>query len=80
MSRPAVSQHLAVLHDAGLVRVRRVGNHRMYRTRAEGLAEMWQFLDEMWTDRLARLKVAAERADWPERQRRKIGPDKRRMP
>jgi DNA-binding transcriptional ArsR family regulator len=70
ISRPAVSQHLGVLHDAGLVSVRRDGNHRMYRTRTEGLAEMWRYIDEMWTDRLARLKLAAERAEWPERQRR----------
>jgi DNA-binding transcriptional ArsR family regulator len=74
ISRPAVSQHLGVLYGAGLVSVRRDGNHRMYRTRPEGLTEMWQYIDEMWTDRLARLKVAAERAEWPERQRRNLKP------
>jgi hypothetical protein len=41
----------------------------MYRARSEGLTEMWRYLDEMWTDRLGRLKVAAERAEWPERRR-----------
>lgn len=69
MSRPAVSQHLRVLHDAGLVSVRPQGNQRLYRARIEGLAEVWRFIDEMWSDRLARLKQAAERAardgDWP---------------
>jgi DNA-binding transcriptional ArsR family regulator len=62
MSRPAVSQHLRVLHQAGLVSIRPNGNRRLYRARTEGLAEVWQFIDEMWADRLARLKQAAERA------------------
>lgn len=74
MSRPAVSQHLRVLHEAGLVTIRPDGNRRMYRARTEGLADMWRYLDEMWTDRLGRLKVAAERAEWPERQRRQVDP------
>jgi DNA-binding transcriptional ArsR family regulator len=72
MSRPAVSQHLRVLHDAGLVTVRSDGSRRMYRARTEGLADMWQYLDEMWTDRLGRLKVAAERAEWSERRRHQL--------
>ena len=63
MSRPAVSQHLRVLHEAGLVSVRPDGNRRLYRARREGLSEMWQFIDEMWSDRLARLKDAAELAE-----------------
>ena len=63
MSRPAVSQHLGVLRDAGLVTIRPDGNRRLYRARRDGLAEVWQFVDEMWTDRLAKLKRAAERAE-----------------
>jgi DNA-binding transcriptional ArsR family regulator len=63
ISRPAVSQHLRVLHDAGLVSMRPDGNRRLYRARGEGLAAVWQFIDEMWTDRLAMLKQAAERAE-----------------
>jgi DNA-binding transcriptional ArsR family regulator len=63
MSRPAVSQHLRVLHEAGLVNIRPDGNRRLYRARREGLAEMWQFIDEMWTERLAKLKQVAERAE-----------------
>jgi DNA-binding transcriptional ArsR family regulator len=62
MTRPAVSQHLRVLHDAGLVSVRPDGNRRLYRAEGAALAEVWQFIDEMWTDRLARLKRAAERS------------------
>ena len=65
LSRPAVSQHLRVLHDADLVTVRRHGNRRMYRGRPEGLDDMRTFIDEMWTDRLARLKRAAELVERP---------------
>jgi DNA-binding transcriptional ArsR family regulator len=69
MSRPAVSQHLRVLTEAGLVEVRPAGNRRFYRWRPEGLQDAAAFVDEMWSDRLARLKVAAERREWPERAR-----------
>jgi len=71
MSRPAVSQHLRVLVDSGLVEVRPDGNRRMYRWRREGLRDAVAFLDDMWSDRLARLKIAAEREEWPERARAK---------
>lgn len=63
LSRPAVSQHLRVLEDARLVTVRRVGNRRLYRGRPEGLTELRGFIDDMWTDGLARLKQVAERAE-----------------
>ena len=63
MSRPAVSQHLRVLADSGLVDVRPDGNRRMYSWRREGLRDAAAFLDEMWSDGLARLKAAAERED-----------------
>ena len=69
MSRPAVSQHLKVLVDSGLVDVRPDGNRRFYRWRREGLHDAAAFLDEMWPDSLARLKQAAEREEWPERAR-----------
>ena len=61
ITRPAVSQHLRVLADAGLVEVRADGNRRLYRLQPAGLRDATQFLDEMWSDRLARLKVVAER-------------------
>lgn len=67
MSRPAVSQHLRVLDDAGLVEVRPDGNRRLYRWRREGLRDAAAFFEEMWEDRLARLKLAAEREEWRER-------------
>ena len=63
ISRPAVSQHLRVLCDAGLVVVRPDGNRRMYRARTEALAPVSRFIDEMWDDRLRRLKRAAERIE-----------------
>lgn len=69
MSRPAVSQHLRVLAEAGLVDVRPDGNRRLYRWRREGLRDAATFVEEMWSDRLARLKAAAEREEWPERAR-----------
>ena len=61
MSRPAVSQHLRVLTDAGLLSARSRGTLRLYRARPESLAEVRAFLDDMWSSRLSRLKVAAER-------------------
>lgn len=60
ISRPAVSQHLRVLHDAGLVTVRPDGTRRWYRANAAALAPVSQFVDEMWTDRLQQLRRAAE--------------------
>src|SRR5688572_10145412 len=63
ISRPAVSQHLRVLSDAGLVEARADGNRRLYRWRREGLRDAVAFVDELWADNLARLKVAAEREE-----------------
>ena len=67
MSRPAVSQHLRVLSETGLVDVRADGNRRLYRCRREGLRDAAAFIDEMWTDRLGVLKAMAEREEWPHR-------------
>jgi DNA-binding transcriptional ArsR family regulator len=69
ISRPAVSQHLRVLSDAGLVDVRPEGNRRLYRWRPEGLRDATSFLEAMWSDQLTRLKCLAEREEWPERVR-----------
>ena len=63
VTRPAVSQHLTVLKEAGLVDERRNGTRRLYRVRPEGLAELRAFLDEFWDERLATLKREAERAE-----------------
>lgn len=61
VSRPAISQHLAVLRDAGLVDERRDGTRRWYRARPEGLQPVRQYLDQFWTDQLRRLRDAVER-------------------
>lgn len=55
-TKPAASQHLKVLRDAGLVEVRSEGNRRLYRARQQGLDELRQFLDDFWTRRLATLE------------------------
>ena len=63
VTRPAISQHLSVLKAAGLVTERRDGTRRLYRTRAEGLADLRAFLEDFWDDRLEQLKSAAEREE-----------------
>lgn len=60
VTRPAISQHLRVLKEAGLVNERREGTRRFYRARREGLQDLQRFLEEFWDDRLARLKEEAE--------------------
>jgi DNA-binding transcriptional ArsR family regulator len=60
VSRPAISQHLRVLEDAGLVAVRRDGTRRLYRAEPGAMAEVKRFLDSFWDDRLTRLKGAVE--------------------
>src|SRR5947207_9611745 len=63
ISWPAVSQHLGVLKEAGLVNERRNGTKRLYRTRPQGLADLKAFLDEFWGERLDALKREAEREE-----------------
>jgi len=60
VSWPAVSQHLRVLKDAGLVTERREGTRRLYRARPEGLADVRAYLDGFWDDKLKRLKREVE--------------------
>ena len=63
LTRPAVSQHLSVLKEAGLVSERRNGTRRLYRARPEGLVDLRTFLDEFWGVRLEALKREAEREE-----------------
>ena len=63
LTRPAVSQHLGVLKEAGLVSERRDGTRRLYRASPQGLVELKAFLDEFWGDRLEALKREAEREE-----------------
>jgi DNA-binding transcriptional ArsR family regulator len=61
VSRPAISQHLRVLRDAGLVSERRDGTRRLYRARRDRIQQLRAYLDGFWSDRLGGLKAAAER-------------------
>jgi DNA-binding transcriptional ArsR family regulator len=61
VSRPAVSQHLRVLEEAGLVTKRQEGTRRLYRLDPDGLAALRAAFDLFWTDALAAFKGAAER-------------------
>ncbi len=63
VTRPAVSQHLNVLKEAGLVSERRNGTRRLYRARPEGLTELRDFLEEFWDVRLEALKREAEKEE-----------------
>ena len=63
VTRPAVSQHLNVLKEAGLVSERRNGTRRLYRARPEGLVPLKQFLEEFWDPRLEALKREIEREE-----------------
>jgi DNA-binding transcriptional ArsR family regulator len=67
VTRPAVSQHLTVLKNAGLLTERKVATRRLYRARPEGLAGLRQFLDQMWASSLevARDLVEADRVAGP---------------
>lgn len=60
VSRPAVSQHLRVLKDAGLVIDHAVGNRRIYRVDPDGLAGVRDQLDRFWTKALAVYKATVE--------------------
>jgi DNA-binding transcriptional ArsR family regulator len=55
LTRPAASQHLKVLRDAGLVQVRVDGNQRLYRVDTDRLSEVRRQLEQFWGDRLGRL-------------------------
>lgn len=57
VSRPAVSQHLKVLENAGLVRQQRRGTQRIFRIDVTGLAEVRRYLDALWEDALGALEA-----------------------
>ncbi len=61
VSRPAVSQHLKVLQDAGLVNVETKGTRRFYSVRRAGLAELRTYLDGFWSDVLSAYGAEIER-------------------
>jgi DNA-binding transcriptional ArsR family regulator len=66
VSRPAVSQHLKVLKDAGLVIDLRDGTRHIYRVDPNGVAELRAYLDKFWSTALASFKSRAEKVeDYP---------------
>ena len=71
VSRPAVSQHLRVLKDAGLVRDRQEGTRRVYALDQAGLAEVRTWFDRMWDRALEAFKDAAEAGEGPAPRRRR---------
>ena len=70
VTRPAISQHLGVLKEAGLVHERRNGTQRLYRARPQGLAELRAFLDGFWDEKLEALQREAEREEKEKRGKR----------
>jgi DNA-binding transcriptional ArsR family regulator len=63
VTRSAISQHVGVLKQAGLVTERREGTKRLYRARPEGLTGLRDFLDAFWSDRLDVLTREAQREE-----------------
>jgi DNA-binding transcriptional ArsR family regulator len=66
LDQPAVSKHLGVLREVGLVRVRRNGRHRLYRTNAEAIRPLhdWtETFERYWSHQLNRVKERAERTE-----------------
>jgi DNA-binding transcriptional ArsR family regulator len=60
ISRPAISKHLRILKEAGLLAERRVGTQRLYRARPERLADARRFIESFWDEGLAAIKRSAE--------------------
>jgi DNA-binding transcriptional ArsR family regulator len=63
VSRPAVSQHLRVLKDAGLVSDRRDGNRRIYQLDPGGIRALRAYLDRFWNQSMAAFKAAVEKEE-----------------
>lgn len=61
ISRPAISRHLRVLEDAGLVESRGEGTRSLYSVRVQGFAPVREFLDEFWDVALARLEELSKK-------------------
>ena len=60
ISRPAVSRHLRLLKEAGLVIDRAEGTRRLYRLHDDGIAAVRDYLEQVWGDAAARFRIAAE--------------------
>ena len=65
LDQPSVSKHLRVLHEVGLVRLRRSGRHKLYRTNAEAIRPLHDWaatFERYWSHQLNRIKERAEKA------------------
>jgi DNA-binding transcriptional ArsR family regulator len=80
VSRPAVSQHLGILKEAGLVAERAEGTRRIYRIDPGGLGPLRAWLDRFWADALQRFETEVERTDHGRPHKPKPGKKKRRRP
>ncbi len=69
ISRPAISQHLRILSDAGLVSARRHGTQRIYAVDAEGLQTLKAHFDQFWSSVLSEFKAAAEAENKPTKEK-----------
>ena len=63
VTRPAVSQHLKVLKEAGLILDQAAGNRRLYRINPEGVSGLRDYFQQFWSGALAAFKEAAEQMD-----------------
>lgn len=63
ISRPAVSRHLRLLKDAGMVGEQAVGTRRIYHLRAQGMQAVQGYLERIWGDAAARFRLMAENTD-----------------
>jgi DNA-binding transcriptional ArsR family regulator len=73
VSRPAVSQHLRVLKEAGLVTDHADGTRRIYRLNQQGVRAIHSYLDQMWSQAMTGFRAAAQRI--AEAERDAAGPD-----
>jgi DNA-binding transcriptional ArsR family regulator len=78
VTRPAISQHLRVLRDAGLVEERREGTRRLYRAQQERVEELRKLIDSFWERGLSSLKEAAEREQRARARRRRPSTGRRK--
>jgi DNA-binding transcriptional ArsR family regulator len=65
ISRPAVSRHLRLLKEAGLVAEERAGTRHIYHLREEGLDAVRHYLESVWGDAASRFRLFAENTDGP---------------
>ncbi|HEY3628749.1 MAG TPA: metalloregulator ArsR/SmtB family transcription factor [Terracidiphilus sp.] len=78
VSRPAVSQHLKVLKDAGLVTDSKAGTRRLYQLDPQGVARLRAHFDQMWTRAMSAFQIAAEQSLKPKLTGEKHGKHPRR--